>query len=658
MSAYVRTLLGGNIEPPTPEGYEQIINYTMLYDEGIEGETAGVWGKDGYAMSGYTINQGTKNADNLYMKVTGDSAISMFGTANKISLDDYSLLGFVNIANDTGGEGKGIFKTFIPNKSDMKSGRVLNGYLGENANKTLVTESVADITGSYYLAMWAPSSSGYTRSGYIYNIFLTKPDDINTLCDKAGVGETDLATLLTDTASLTAIFNSEDAVNFMVAQCTGDFMVGVLNSESAVALLKASPYINTVVGNPHWAKFVMMIPTAQELLNVTLLYDYGDECTDVTGGWTSSGYSRPGSTITSGTKNANSLSVSGVGSGKGQMLGIANAVDVGDYKLVITIGEATGTYTTANLEIAISTSKALPNAPEWVAQYGAQGDKGLQTYDITGKTGNQYFALWAGGVNTKSGNVYFMGLVKSDNWQTWASLGGITATDLNALLADPNLMATLMSNEEACRYMVGCTGDLMVSICNSEVAMNALVSNIAYDYAFDHPVWYKFMTMCPVSLEAMDSVAVTVPTMTSNTSPSGEASASNEGATSIQAYYAFDKNTGNSNYWGSHSSTNAPQWVQYEFTEEIELYSFEFFNVTDGSHSKASEGYISVSTDGTNFEDVYTFTGLAAGTTHRIMLDKPARGKFVRITLTAENNTWDGGNCRVYEANFYGKAVD
>ena len=100
---------------------------------------------------------------------------------------------------------------------------------------------------------------GTGKYGYMYDVFLVKADDINTLCEKAGVTPTDLATLIADTTSITAILNSASAVKFMIKNCTGDFMASFIASADCLALLETSPYKTTIQSNDHWAKFLAMV---------------------------------------------------------------------------------------------------------------------------------------------------------------------------------------------------------------------------------------------------------------------------------------------------------------------------------------------------------------------------------------------------------------
>lgn len=116
----------------------------------------------------------------------------------------------------------------------------------------------------------------------------------------------------------------------------------------------------------------------------------------------------------------------------------------------------------------------------------------------------------------------------TDDVQTWLKCAGIkdkNYTTLSQVLADSVTFNALLGDSNACAYMARST------------------------------TWASGL----------------VPTMTSNTTPSGVASASTAYPGSY-AYMAFDKTT--STAWSTDNSiTNA--WVQYQFTSSVELASFK-----------------------------------------------------------------------------------
>ena len=641
--------LKGGYNPPKPTEYEQIINYTMLYDSGDEcTDITGGYSSDGCKDGDNTMSAGTKNANCLTVSTTKANTSQVILSANKINYTSYSKLHAkvegVSINTHCGRVGIA---------TDRDLGKSTNGQIIAITSTGTQWWST-DITATEgYIGTW---TFGATRKMNVYTIFLTKVDDISTLCDKAGVSETDLATLLADTARLAKIFENEDAVKFMTAQCTGDFMVGVLNSADAVALLKASPYLNTVVGNPHWAKFMLMLPEAQELLNVTMLYDHGDENAEVTGGWELRNQSS-----TAMTKKADHVYMNASAIQNKQLIDLAPYSKILlKHKIDTSSGTAarmqyifrnSGDTETSRYQYWYGSAASTPSY-DYIRETNVGTALVVRVLDIFEKS--KIPSIIQVDMATAIGKFYALIAIKPDNWQTWASLGGVTASDLDGLLADSTSMATLMSNEEAVRYMVGCTGDLMVSICNSETAMNALVSNIAYDYAFNHPVWYKFMTMIPTSLAAMQSAAVSIPTMTSDTVPSGKASASAT-YSSDNPYKAFDKNESTNAYGGSGT---IPYYVQYDFTETIVPFYIDLVirgvSTTSYNWTFKIQGY-----DGTEWIDLTGSKTLSmvSGTKNYVgyPADNFAEVTSVRLYVESSTSTYSPNVC---EMQVYGKAVN
>lgn len=91
-----------------------------------------------------------------------------------------------------------------------------------------------------------------------------------------------------------------------------------------------------------------------------------------------------------------------------------------------------------------------------------------------------------------------------------------------------------------------------------------------------------------------------VPTMTSNTTPSGVASASSFYASGYEAWKAFDNGGG---VWNSTATSD--NWLQYKFENPVKLEYANIGRISDGYNNKTQIKYkIQVSTDGVNWKDV------------------------------------------------------
>lgn len=245
---------------------EQIKNYTMLYDEGDEcTDVTGGWSVGNKSNQNDNL---TKNADHLYLTTTtgasSKASAVQVDTTNSLSFGDYTKVGML-LTHDS--------DDYTTSQAGVTRIGIINNK-GDYSFKTVILNTKEDIDG---LVLWdIPSnnlsghysigsqtngmSSSYYSRLKVYDVFLTKEDDIATLCNKAGItAPTDLATLIADTNALTTIFANKNAVTYMVKQCTGDFMASVVADSTARGLLQASQNYTLVQANYHWMKFLAMV---------------------------------------------------------------------------------------------------------------------------------------------------------------------------------------------------------------------------------------------------------------------------------------------------------------------------------------------------------------------------------------------------------------
>lgn len=232
-------------------------NYLMLYDFGDECEDiTGGWTSSGYSSgtSGYTISAGTKNSDNLFVKPGGEKKLSVFGTANNILFSDYVMFGaFMKIVGQGSFEVKADKKVYPNNVTNPPIAYIETT---EGLTGWVYIESVS--ADSAYLLLKTQNNS--SRNATLWAAFVLKADNWQTLCSKAGLSApTDLATLIANTTSITAILANKSAVSYMTSKCTGDFMASFVASADCLSALDASPHKDAVLANKHWAKFLAMV---------------------------------------------------------------------------------------------------------------------------------------------------------------------------------------------------------------------------------------------------------------------------------------------------------------------------------------------------------------------------------------------------------------
>ena len=159
-----------------------------------------------------------------------------------------------------------------------------------------------------------------------------------------------------------------------------------------------------------------------------------------------------------------------------------------------------------------------------------------------------------------------------------SALGKLVAP---SLFGDPDSMAIIAGSPE-----------LMVSIISSQSSLDALFANPGAAAVF----------MASTAL-----AAASVPKMTSNTTPSGVASASSIHSTGTQPYLMFDKTSA---HFGVSAASPANQWVQYKFEQEVFIHTAALTNWNTAYSPKDCR--IEYSNDGVSFQTA-TSTTFASG---------------------------------------------
>lgn len=245
-------LIYGEEKPP----YEQITNYTMLYDNGDECTAlTGGW----KVSSRYNNAVATKYTDHIYLHASTASTV----TNNLIDLTQYVKFGGVlkNIVS-TAGQAR-----FAIGKYNNATDGTSLGWSGISGNKYyVITKNYSHFVGlynfsvneSYYPAIMVTDNQN-NAYGSIYNMFILKQDEWHTLCAKAGLNSddyTDEATLCADSTAITAILSSKSAVQYMIYNCTGSFMGEFIANDNCLTALNNSPYKTIIQANEHWNKFI------------------------------------------------------------------------------------------------------------------------------------------------------------------------------------------------------------------------------------------------------------------------------------------------------------------------------------------------------------------------------------------------------------------
>lgn len=265
-------------EPEQP----QVHNYLMLYD-GTLGE-AGTTGANvcRSATGGYEVNPSIKtgctaapisfNSDHIYIDCkTYERTMGVIATTNTFNLNGYTKYGIVMKIVSTGlSSYSWLNGTFATSKA-WNGDRTLTLYgRGDfpSGVKKLVTKDISSIsstTNNYFHAYFSDEgsrSSNTVLEAYVYEMFLVKQDNWQKLCEIVGLTSSDYAsesTLCSNSTAISTILNNKDAVNYMIYNCTGSFLLAFIQSGTSLKILNSSNYRGLIYGNNVWFKFLSMV---------------------------------------------------------------------------------------------------------------------------------------------------------------------------------------------------------------------------------------------------------------------------------------------------------------------------------------------------------------------------------------------------------------
>ena len=193
----------------------------------------------------------------------------------------------------------------------------------------------------------------------------------------------------------------------------------------------------------------------------------------------------------------------------------------------------------------------------------------------------------------------------TDVIQTWlkcATINDKSYTTLNEVLADTDTFTVLLQDSNACDYMARSTtwstticadADAMARIGKYDYCSNALLGNSTWASAIANSTYWEYV-LKPL-----------IPTMTSDTSPSGTASGNNK--TSGEYYHAFDGDDTSAVLYNG-ATVSGGIYYQYEFPSEVTFKKYRV-RINNGSSTNYSfTGHIQayISGEWTNIGDAIT----------------------------------------------------
>ena len=207
-------------------------------------------------------------------------------------------------------------------------------------------------------------------------------------------------------------------------------------------------------------------------------------------------------------------------------------------------------------------------------------------------------------------------------------------TTISQVLSDTTSLATVINSTKGIDYLVRTTTWASTVTANQTAMTDIGLNNYAANTLLEDITWKAAIWNSSYRTKVLN---VTIPTMTSNTTPSGVAS-SYQSDNDHKAFWAFD-NSNATTYWGVLSGAS---WVQYQFPEDVTIYGY-YISGTDNISVKLASFILYV--DGTSVGNISrpSSSNSSGG------VSSPKKGRAHKIYFSANYNChWGIVNCQLY----------
>lgn len=239
----------------------------------------------------------------------------------------------------------------------------------------------------------------------------------------------------------------------------------------------------------------------------------------------------------------------------------------------------------------------------------------------------------------------------TNNIQTWLKCAELNKsyTSMSEVLADTNTLSALISDNNASDYLVRST-TWASDVCSNESAMTYIGLN---DYCANKlladSTWLEAICNSPHFEKVL---TVKIPTMTSNTAPSGEAFGSQcyDNTSTYTWYKAMDKD--DNTCWHSIGNLSTAQ-LGYDFGKQVIVKKILLKNRNDSSTTSAPKTFSLEGYNGTSYVKIQDFTNdnnnKGAETTYIVNNDESYSKYRLNITSSYSSSYVLG------ELQFYGR---
>lgn len=463
----------------------------------------------------------------------------------------------------------------------------------------------------------------------------TPTADIQTLLECADIWDkttyTTISDLLDDDASLLKVLTTDNAIDYLVRSTT--WTTAITGDSDAMAMINAYDYCaDTLLRDSVWSVAICNSTYSSVILHTstpTMTSDtmpYG-EC--VSSSVLYAGYERYRAfdKVASTGWQPSAAAI-------GQWIGF-------DFKIPMFVKKVTerdygSTYGRSKIQIIAS-----DDGTNWdvISSNNVTGGSNntINIYDTT--VSKRYWAIKdnvGGSNNWEVHELDFYGRMDG-GVQTWLRSGGITDksyTTLAEVLADTTTLSALIASHDAVDYLVTAKAFIDGIVADATAMSYIGLNNYCANSLIADSEW---LTAIANSTYVETVLNVKVPTMTSDTTPSGTCSADRTNSGSA-AYRAFDGDA--STYWTAGQSVE--HYIRYAFTSAVKCYVAK---VTTPAYTQT----FSIRGDGT--DTLHSSVTQSASTTEVYVLNTNQSYSSYELYITASGNGW----CTIHEIQFYGR---
>lgn len=447
-----------------------------------------------------------------------------------------------------------------------------------------------------------------TTNGQTINITLdllpdgetvTPTDDVQTLLLCAGIDDkpyTTISALIADDTTLLKVITHDNAIDYLVRSTT--FASAITADSDAMAMIGSYDYASdTLLADSTWAMAITDSTYASSVINISTPKMTSDNTpSGVCSAKTTAGSSYPA--WKAFDKDNSSIWASATNPSDDYLrYKFAKAVGIGFVKIKTVYSGSLRLKT-----LSIKASNDNFSTSETLMATVTLTNQNVEDYLYPVSPSTKFDSFGIENLTTYQSDVEikeldFLGR-QNGGVQSWLRSGGITDktyTTLAEVLADTTTLSALIANHDAVDYLVTAKG-LIDGIVADATAMSYIgLNNYCSNTLLADAEWLEAIVNSTYKESVLN---VKVPTMTSDTTPSGKCGATSVASSSFHAFNAFDGITngaGSSGIWAASPIPNQIVW--YDFERKVRIYAVKFYPVKSSNYNASSKDWDIVSSD-------------------------------------------------------------